>query len=67
MCIGDVFAQLAVDRKVDWKRTLRFTGAGLLCFGPMIHTGKSLSEAKLYNQVRSLSLFRWRTFTLLNI
>ena len=40
MCIGDVFAQLAVDRKVDWKRTLRFTGAGLLCFGPMIHTGR---------------------------
>ena len=42
MCLGDVFAQLVVDRKVDWKRTLRFTGVGLLCFGPMMHTGRPL-------------------------
>ena len=40
MCLGDVFAQLAVDHKVDWKRTLRFTGIGLLCLGPMIHAGR---------------------------
>ena len=40
MCLGDVIAQLAVDHKVDWKRTLRFTGIGLLCHGPMMHTGR---------------------------
>ena len=40
MCLGDVIAQLAVDHKVDWKRTLRFTGIGLLCLGPMMHAGR---------------------------
>ena len=43
MCLGDVFAQLAVDHKVDWKRTLRFTGVGLLCLGPMMHAGRSFT------------------------
>ena len=56
MCIGDVFAQVAVDRKVDWKRTLRFTGVGLLCFGPMFHTGR-LSIGRL---------MKWENTTLEN-
>ena len=61
MCLGDVFAQLAVDRKVDWKRTLRFTGIGLLCLGPMMHTGRGfigrlMKDTNLENSLKTALL-----------